>query len=72
MRCELASAQIVPAGFRLRSTGPTARTYVLQASTNLTDWEPVLTSFSTDGTLEFVDPKNTTLARRFFRIFLQP
>ena len=48
-------------------TGADGRTYVIQASTNLTDWQNVRTNIGLASPITFVDP-STSLARRFYRV----
>jgi len=48
-------------------TGANGRSYVIQASTNLTDWQNVRTNVGLNGPITFVD-SFTNLARRFYRV----
>ena len=41
--------------------------YVIQASTNLTDWAPISMLTASNGPLPFVDVEATNFARRFYR-----
>jgi alpha-tubulin suppressor-like RCC1 family protein len=41
---------------------------LLYASTNLTDWQPILTNPPASGELLLVDPAATTLPQRFYRV----
>ena len=48
-------------------TGAGGRSYIIQASTNLTDWQNVRTNVGLNGPITFVD-SFTNLARRFYRV----
>ncbi len=65
------SGQILANGnFQLSLTGPPSRTYVIEATTNLTtqSWAPVATNqTSVNGLLQFLDPNTATSPQRFFR-----
>ncbi len=41
--------------------------YVLQASTNLTDWTPIATNPATTNVLQFVDPNSSNYPSRYYR-----
>ena len=41
--------------------------YLVQASTNLVDWNPFAVLLNTNGTVQFVDPTITNLGHRFYR-----
>jgi len=47
--------------------GANGRSYVIQASTNLTDWQNVRTNVGLNGPITFTD-SFTNLARRFYRV----
>ena len=49
-------------------TGHSNTTYVIQASTNLTDWTSLLTNATpTNGVLQFIDVDSPTFTQRFYR-----
>jgi hypothetical protein len=49
-------------------TGDRNKVYRLEGSTNLVDWDPVVTNTSTSaGTLDLFDPDATNLNQRFYR-----
>ncbi len=48
-------------------TGVTGRSYVIQASTNLTDWQNLRTNVGLSGPIKFTD-SFTNFARRFYRV----
>jgi len=55
-------------GFRLQLTGIPQLSYRLEASANLTDWEPVVTQWMPEAMLEFTDPTASNHSRRFYRV----
>ena len=56
------------AGFHLRLLGLSGRGYVvISASTNLSGWQPIYTNVPVVGSLDYVDPRATNHARRFYR-----
>jgi hypothetical protein len=59
-------------GFELQVEGLPNATYVLQTSTNLTDWISIDTNSSGTGTLFFTDPINTNSPQQFYRIAQPP
>jgi len=60
--------------FRLTLTGIPARTYEIQASTNLVNWSVLATLSNTNpgGVIQFSDPAAINLNRRFYRGRLLP
>ncbi len=65
---QLAEAQMQPNGlFKLRLLGTPAQLYVIEASTNLFEWLPILTNSAEQGAFEFVDPASLVLPLRFYR-----
>jgi len=58
--------------FTLRFYGYTGTNYVVKASTNLVNWQPVATNqISGLGYLEFIDTSSTNFDRRFYRVGAQ-
>jgi len=54
-------------------TGAAGRTYVVQASTDMINWVPILTnSTPASGLLQFIDSKATNYPARFYRTVLVP
>jgi hypothetical protein len=53
--------------FRLTFQGQNGQNYVLETSTNLTDWTPVWTNAPTNGLLMFTNV-NATDRSRFYRV----
>jgi trimeric autotransporter adhesin len=56
--------------FRVRLSGISGLTNIIQASTNFTAWTPVLTN--TTGIYDFTDPNSTSYRFRFYRALLGP
>jgi hypothetical protein len=56
--------------FRVRLSGISGLTNIIQASTNLVTWAPVLTN--TTGIYDFTDPNSTSYRIRFYRALLGP
>ncbi|HXT12522.1 MAG TPA: FN3 associated domain-containing protein [Candidatus Angelobacter sp.] len=54
--------------FRLRIAGMTGSNYVLEASTNLQDWTPLLTNTAVTNIVDLMDPQATNFPYRFYRI----
>jgi hypothetical protein len=42
--------------------------YRVEASTDLTNWEPVMNGIVADGAIKFVDGEKPNLPHRFFRV----
>ncbi len=59
-------------GLQIVFTGMDGFAYQVQASTNLTDWVPLATEFTTNGTFVFTDPAGVGLAKRYYRTSLLP
>jgi hypothetical protein len=47
--------------------GAPAHNWELQASTNLVSWVPLMSVFSTNSSLQFIDYNATNYSRRFYR-----
>lgn len=56
-------------GFRLRLQGPADRAVVLQASSDLIDWQVVTSGTIDGGDMQFADPTASETAR-FYRLVL--
>ena len=54
------------------ASGDNGRSYRLEASTNLLNWEPVVTNTILGGSATFTDSGAGTDTRRFYRIVLLP
>jgi len=54
--------------FRLHLSGTAGRSFVLQASTNLVAWMPILTNSSPDATFDFTDTNANNYPCRFFKV----
>lgn len=48
-------------------SGQESRTYVLETSTNLINWSPILTNHATDGVIEYEDTNAQDADARFYR-----
>ena len=57
-------------GFTLQLIGQPARSYIIQGSTNLIEWIPLLTNTLVTGALNFTDSQNSNLPYRFYRSLL--
>lgn len=64
---KLTSQQMTANGFKLQVSGPDSSTYVISASTNLTDWTPIFTNYTALGNMTFTDPSVTNNPIRFYR-----
>ena len=54
---------------QMKLSGPAGRVYLLEASTNLVDWEAVgVGTGQADGSFAFDDPDAATLSNRFYRV----
>ena len=62
------SAGVVQKKFHVRFAGTDGASYIVEASTNLKSWTPVLTNVPTGGFLNFTDNASTNLPFRFYRI----
>jgi hypothetical protein len=58
--------------FQLQMQGVPGQSYVLEATTNFTDWVMVSTNSASDGMLYFTDPVLPSLSSRFYRVFELP
>lgn len=54
--------------FRFNISGDSNTVVIVEASTNLTDWQPVQTNTLTAGSFYFTDPQWTNYPGRFYRI----
>lgn len=63
---------LTPAGFRLRVDGaPGTNGVVIEASTNLTAWRPIITNSPVNGSFEALDSSAVNLPRRYYRAIQQ-
>lgn len=51
----------------LQLTAPANYNYLIQSSTNLTNWTPAALLVNTNGTVLFADPAATNFSKRFYR-----
>jgi len=54
--------------FQLRLTDTAGHPFVLLASTNLTDWIPLLTNSNPEATFDYTDSNTDKYPCRFFRV----
>jgi hypothetical protein len=54
--------------FRTQHASIPGVTYVLEASTNLTGWTPVLTNRATSNVLQFTHTSGAAVSKRFYRV----
>jgi len=54
--------------FRLSLSAAPGSNYVLETSTNLTLWTPLLTNVATTNLFDFLDPDATNFPNRFYRV----
>lgn len=54
----------------LKLTGAPGYNYLIQSSTNMSDWEPAALLVNTNGTVNFADPAATNASQRFYRAIL--
>src|SRR5262249_24958793 len=58
--------------FHAQLAGQPGVNYVLQASTNFTQWTSLLTNQAADGLVNFSDANAASFARRFYRAWQLP
>jgi uncharacterized repeat protein (TIGR03803 family) len=66
------SGSFISNGFGFNLSGMAGQTVVIEASTNLTSWTPLLTNSLLTGCFYFNDPASTNFAQRFYRARLTP
>ena len=57
--------------FQFRIVGEPDWWYSIQASSNLVDWITLLTTNTSSGVVEFVDPESIQFPHRFYRAFTE-
>ena len=62
------SAGVKPGGFGFTLTRLTNQTLVVEASTNLVNWQPIWTNTLPGASADFVDSQATNHPRRFYRV----
>jgi hypothetical protein len=61
------SAGVKPGGFGFTVTRLTNQTIVVEASTNLPNWQPIWTNSLPGASADFVDPEWLNHSNRFYR-----
>ena len=61
------SAGVKPGGFGFTLTSLTNQTIVVEASTNLVNWQPIWTNSLPGTSTDFVDSQSTNHPHRFYR-----
>src|ERR1017187_450094 len=59
-------------GFELKLSGPMVPSYVIEASTNLTNWTPISTNSGLTGSVVFTDTEAANFSQRFYRAMTIP
>lgn len=54
--------------FQLHLTGTAGRSFILEASTNLIEWTPILTNSDSNPTFDYTDTNVNNYACRFFKV----
>ena len=57
---------------RLFVHGDAGFNYAIKVSSDLNDWQPLATAYSTDGTVEYLDTEASAVTLRFYRARWQP
>ena len=60
--------QDLSVGFKMQAEGEEGSRYVIEASSGLASWNPLVTITNKTGAVEFVDQQARVLSRRFYRI----
>jgi hypothetical protein len=55
-------------GLELQISGPDSSTYIISASTDLSDWTPIFTNYTDLGNMTFTDTSATNNPVRFYRV----
>ncbi len=66
------SGSFITNGFGCDLSGMAGQTVVIEASTNLAAWTPLLTNSPPTGCFHFNDPDSTNFTQRFYRARLTP
>jgi hypothetical protein len=72
LQADTGSGSFSSNGFGCNLSGMAGQTVVIEASTNLTSWTPLLTNSLLTGCFHFNDRASTNFARRFYRTRLTP
>lgn len=67
------SALRLPNGqFGFTTCGLPGQALVIQASTNLVNWDSISTNSSPGGCIDFIDPQAPQIPNRYYRVLIQP
>ncbi|MEO7678909.1 MAG: NF038122 family metalloprotease, partial [Verrucomicrobiota bacterium] len=66
------SASLTNGLFQVTFTGQTGSACMVEVSTNLVNWSPLLTNSPFNGTLNIMDPQTRQIGQRFFRATIFP
>ena len=66
------SASLTNGDFQFSFAGPTGSSCLIEASTNLFNWAPLLTNAPFNGLLNYVDPQTPQFPKRFYRATIFP
>ncbi len=69
---EFTSAEWTPAGIQLFVSGELNTTYLIEVSTNLTDWQPLATLFNNPTNWSYLDTAAPVAGGRFYRLRRSP
>lgn len=70
---QLANPQKIPGGFSFTLAGNPSATYIIQVSTNLATWTPLITNtLPSNGLFTITDPQAGSFPRRYYRAMRAP
>jgi hypothetical protein len=68
----LANPSLANGKFGISISGDTGPDYTIQASSNLLNWSPILTTNPQASPFQFFDPAASSYSQRFYRVLLGP
>ena len=68
----ISTATYANGSFQLQVAGDLGPSYIIQASTNLTNWDSLYTTNPTVMPFNWVDPNASNYPTRFFRVYYNP
>jgi DNA topoisomerase VI subunit B len=72
LTAKAAVGSLTDQGFGLTLDGELGGAYRIDSSTSLVDWLPLMTVTNPYGRVQFVDPSDTSVPRRFYRAVQLP